>query len=157
MLLYVLDSWCHHEGRSVGAQAAASRHKPHRRNGQGPALPVRLHDCLAQQQYSRMIAYIWSTTRTDGPGRHAEPWAGRLRWRHRRRWSTGAPCRSSSLPVWAKRNQTLTVSARSALALAQVRWIGCELNTFRPLASSYYLLRRRHHYGWHVRSVAPRA
>src|SRR6476619_405618 len=28
-------------------------------------------------------------------------------------------------------------------------WIGCELNTFRPLASSSYLLRRRHHYGWH--------
>src|SRR6478672_7626794 len=96
---------------------------------------------------------LWSTTRTAGPGRHAEPWAGRLRWRHRRRWSTGAPCRSRSLPVWGKRNQTLTVSARSALALAQVRWIGRELNTFRPLASSSYLLRRRHHYGWHVRSV----
>src|SRR6478609_8225974 len=96
-----------------------------------------------------LIIDIWSTTRTDGPGRHAKPRAGRLRWRHRRRWSTGAPCRSSSLPVWAKRNQTLTVSARSALALAQVRWIGRELNTFRRLASSSYLLRRRHHYGWH--------
>ena len=26
--------------------------------------------------------------------------AGRKRWCHRRRWSMGAPCRSSSLPVW---------------------------------------------------------